>query len=37
MNTPTIPCEIDAEIAVIGCIFLDQNLIYQISDILTLI
>ena len=35
MNTPTIPCEIDAEIAVIGCIFLDQNLIYQISDILT--
>ncbi|MGM9969935.1 MAG: replicative DNA helicase [Anaeroplasma sp.] len=35
MNTPIIPCEIDAEIAVIGCIFLDQNIIYKVSDILS--
>ena len=34
MNTPTIPCEIEAEIALIGCIFLDENVIYEVSDLL---
>lgn len=34
MNTPMIPCEIEAEIALIGCIFLDESIIYQVSDIL---
>lgn len=35
MNAPTIPCEIEAEIALIGCIFLDENIIYQVIDLLT--
>ena len=34
MNTPSIPCDIDAEIALIGCIFLDENVITEVSDIL---
>ncbi|MBQ3253487.1 MAG: replicative DNA helicase [Acholeplasmatales bacterium] len=35
MNTPKIPCEIEAEIAIIGCIFLDQSVIDQVQDTLT--
>lgn len=34
MNTPMVPCEIEAEIALIGCIFLDENIIYQVVDLL---
>ncbi len=35
LNTPTVPSEIEAEVALLGCIFLDPNLILQISDIVT--
>ena len=35
MQNPAIPCDIDAEIAVIGSILMDENIIYQVSDILT--
>ena len=35
INTPVIPCEVDAEIALLGCIFLDQNLIFQVSDLMS--
>lgn len=34
MNTPMIPCEVEAEIALIGCIFLDESIIYQVADTL---
>lgn len=34
MQGPSIPCNIEAEIALIGCIFVDENLIIQFSDIL---
>ena len=34
MNAPMVPCEIEAEIALIGCVFLDENIIYQVSDLL---
>ena len=30
----SIPCNIEAEIALIGCIFIDENLIVELSDIL---
>lgn len=29
----SIPCNIEAEIALIGCIFIDENLIVELSDI----
>lgn len=35
MQNPAIPCDIDAEIAVIGSVLLDENVFYQVSDILT--
>lgn len=35
MQNPAIPCDIDAEIAVMGSILMDENIIYQVSDILT--
>ncbi len=34
MNTPKVPYEETAELAIIGCIFLDQNIIYQLGDTL---
>lgn len=34
MNAPVIPFEKEAEIALLGCIFLDQNIIYQVGDLL---
>ena len=33
-NQKAIPCELEAEIAIIGCIFLDTNVIYQVVDVL---
>lgn len=30
----SIPCNVEAEIALIGCIFIDENLILEVSDIL---
>ena len=35
MENQKIPCEIEAEIALIGSIFIDENLIIQVSDLLT--
>ena len=34
MQNPAIPCDIDAEIAVIGSVFLDDNVLYQVADLL---
>ena len=34
MNTPMIPCEVEAEMALLGCIFLDESIIFQVSDLL---
>lgn len=34
MNAPKVPCELEAEAAILGCVFLDQNIIYQIADLL---
>ncbi len=31
---PTVPCNVEAEKALIGCILLDENLIVELSDIL---
>lgn len=35
MNGPIIPFESEAEIAIIGCIFLDENVIVQVQDVLS--
>lgn len=35
MKAPVVPFEKEAEIALLGCIFLDQNIIYQVSDLLS--
>lgn len=35
INAPVVPSEVDAEIALLGCIFLDQNLIFQVSDLMS--
>lgn len=34
MQGPNIPCNVEAEIALIGCIFVDENIIIQLSDTL---
>ena len=34
MQTLKVPCELEAEGAILGCVFLDQNVIYQIADLL---
>ena len=34
-NTPIVPSEIEAEVALLGCIFLDPELIFQVSDIVS--
>lgn len=34
-NTPKVPSEIEAEAALLGCIFLDPELIFQVSDIVS--
>ena len=34
MNAPKVPCELEAEAAILGCVFLDQNIIYQIADLI---
>ncbi len=34
MNAPTIPCEIEAEIALLGCILIDESVILQVQDTL---
>lgn len=31
---PTVPCNIEAEIALIGCVLIDENLIIELTDIL---
>lgn len=33
-QTLTVPCNIEAEIALIGCILIDENIILEISDVL---
>ena len=35
MENQKIPCELEAELALIGSILLDENLIIQVSDLLT--
>lgn len=35
MNSPTIPQEREAEIALLGSIFIDENIIFEISDLLS--
>ena len=34
MQGPNIPCNIEAEIALLGCIFVDENVVLQVSDML---
>ena len=34
MQALKVPCELEAEGAILGCVFLDQNVIYQIADLL---
>ncbi len=33
-QVPSVPCNVEAEIALIGCILLDENLILELSDLL---
>lgn len=33
-QVPSVPCNVEAEIALIGCILMDENLIIELSDIL---
>ncbi|MCI5583550.1 MAG: replicative DNA helicase [Anaeroplasma sp.] len=35
MNSPTVPQEREAEIALLGSIFIDENIIFEISDLLS--
>ena len=35
MNSPTVPQEREAEIALLGSIFIDENIIFAISDLLS--
>ena len=34
MNELVIPSEMESEIALIGCIFLDESILYQVADML---
>ena len=34
MQQPAIPCNIEAEIALIGCVFVDENILLEVSDLL---
>ena len=34
MQVPNVPCNVEAEIALIGCIFVDENIVLQVSDML---
>ena len=34
MQGPNVPCNIEAEIALIGCIFVEESIILQVSDML---
>ena len=34
MNELVIPSEMESEIALIGCVFLDESILYQVADML---
>jgi replicative DNA helicase len=34
MNELVVPSEMESEIALIGCIFLDESILYQVADML---
>ena len=35
MENQKVPCELDAEVALIGAILIDENLIIQVADLLS--
>ena len=34
MNELVVPSEMESEIALIGCVFLDEGILYQVADML---